>query len=79
MLSHWHKLSIILFAHKIDLVCVSTVREYVSFFIHMLCFVVSDIPLNVTLQSVSNTTIMLSWIDLILMDDTVSYYQVMYM
>ena len=42
----------------------------------MLCTVVSDRQLNITVQSVGETTIMLSWTELVLMDDTVLYYQV---
>jgi len=43
----------------------------------MLCTIVSDRQLNVTVQSVGETTIMLSWTEIVLMDDTVLYYQVM--
>jgi len=46
-------------------------------FTYILCTVVSDKQLNITVQSVGETTIMLSWTTLVLMDDAVVYYQVM--
>jgi len=43
----------------------------------MLCTIVSDRQLNVTVQSVGEITILLSWTEHVFLDDTVLYYQVM--
>jgi len=49
---------------------------HVIFCIVMLYTVVSDESLNVTVQLIDETVIMISWNDLMSTDDVVNYYQV---